>query len=388
MLWFSTIAGPVMRVSPLLLLLGCAGLAQAAAPAVVRSLAVQGKQADGKPVPAGEIVMPLVQAGSPPLSAKINDKLFLSRFGVLAPKQAGKAVGAADGIVLDGIASQSFKVGRNDGRILTIAFDSEFCAAYCESSQTSYSFDMTSGRSLEADDVFSATGMRDLARQMHKQRLAAYRSEASKQKTQLDALRKQKNASKEDIDDLEQRVAFNTDCAATENQTSSQSDAALLEAFRSYRLEPAAQKYNISSPGCGSHAERALDDVGGAKLAIPYAELSPRLSEYGKALLLGTGAVPVAGGYSGQVLHGSLGTTAITMWLNKGSDGSIQGTYFYDKFRQPIALDGMDRDGKLTLNERSGDKVSATLQLGWSEPSHALIGRWTGKKELDVSVAP
>lgn len=379
---------PFMRVSPLLLLLCCAGLAQAAVPALVRSVGVQGKSADGKPVPTGDIVMPLVQAGDPVLSAKINDKLFLSRFGVLAPKQAGKAVGAADGIVLDGIATQSFKVGRNDGRILTVAFDSEFCAAYCESSQAYYSFDMASGRSLQAEDLFTAAGMRELARQMRKQRLAIYRGETAKQKASLDALRKQKNASKDDLDDLEQRVALNSDCADAENQRATQSDADLLAAFRSYQLEAAAQKYTIYSSGCSSHAERALDDVGSVKLAISYAELSPQLSGYGKALLLGTGPVPAGGGYFGQVLHGSLGTMAVTMMLDKDDDGGVHGTYFYDKFRQPIALDGAERDGKLVLNERSGDKVSATLQLGWSEPAHALQGRWAGKKELDVSVAP
>ncbi|WP_332854572.1 hypothetical protein [Duganella sp. S19_KUP01_CR8] len=380
--------GPFTRVPPLLLLLCCAGLVQAAAPAQVRSLAVQGKSADGKPVPAGDIVMPLVQAGDPVLSAKINDKLFLSRFGVLAPRQAGKAVGAADGIVPDGIATQSFKVGRNDGRILTITFDSEFCGAYCESSQAYYSFDMASGRSLQAEDIFTPVGMRELARQMRKQRLAIYRSETAKQKASLDALRKQKNASKDDLDDLEQRVALNSECANTENQRAAQSDADLLAAFRSYQLEAAAQKYTIYSSGCSSHAERALDDVGNVKLAISYAELSPQLSGYGKALLLGAGPLPAGGGYFGQVLHGSLGTMAVTMMLEKDDDGGVHGTYFYDKFRQPIALDGAERDGKLVLSERSGDKVSATLQLGWSEPAHALQGRWVGKKELDVSLAP
>jgi hypothetical protein len=369
-----------------LVLLCCAGPAQASAPAVVRSVAVQGKSADGKPVPAGDIVMPIVQAGDPLVSAKINDKLFFSRFNVLSPKAADKTVGAADGIALDGVTSQSFQVGRNDGRVLTIAFDSEFCGAYCESSQTWYSFDMASGRSLEAEDVFTAAGMRDLARQMRKQRLASYRNEAARQKTLLEALRKKKNASRDDIDDLEQRVAFNSDCADAE--LAPQSDADLLAAFQSYQLEAAAQHYNIRSPRCASHAERALDDVDSVTLALSYAELSPSLSAYGKALLLGTGAVPPGAGYSGQVLHGSLGTTAITMMLTKASDGSVQGTYFYDKYRQPIALDGAERDGKLTLNERNGEKVGATLQLGWSEPAHALQGRWTGKKELDVSVAP
>ncbi|WP_445229763.1 hypothetical protein [Duganella rhizosphaerae] len=377
-----------MRGAPWLLLLCCAGLAQAAAPAVVRSLAVQGKSADGKPAPAGDIVMPLVQAGDPLLSAKINDKLFLSRFGVLAPKQAGKAVGAADGIALDGIATQSFEVGRNDGRILTIAVDSEFCGAYCESSREYYSFDMASGRSVQAEDIFTAAGMRELARQMRKQRLASYRGELARQKAALDALRKTKNPSKDDLDDLEQRVALNAECASKESQLAKQSDADLLAAFRFYRLEAGAQKYNIYSERCSSHAEHALDDVDTVKLAISYAELSPQLNGYGKALLLGTGPVPPAGGYFGQVLHGRLGTTAVTMTLKQDSDGSVQGTYFYDKFRQPIALDGAERDGKLVLNERSGDTVSATLQLAWSEPAHALQGRWVGKKELDVSVAP
>lgn len=388
MLWLSTITGPVMRLAPMLLLFCCAGLAQAAAPALVRSLAVQGKAADGQAAPAGEIVMPLVQAGDPVLSAKINDKLFLARFGVLAPRQAGKAVGAADGIALDGIATQSFKVGRNDGRVLTIAFDSEFCGAYCENSRTYYSFDMASGRSVEAEDLFTAAGMRELARQMRKQRLASYRNETARQQASLDALRKKDNAAKDDLDDLEQRVALNTECADAESRLATQSDAELLAAFRTYQLEAGPQQYTIYSPRCSSHAERALDDVDSVKLAISYAGLSPQLNGYGKALLLGTGPVPAGGGYFGQVLHGRLGTMAVTMMLNKDSDGGVQGTYFYDKFRQPIALDGKERDGQLVLNERGGDKVSATLRLGWSAAAHALQGRWAGNKELDVSVAP
>ncbi|MBV6325060.1 hypothetical protein [Duganella violaceipulchra] len=377
-----------MRRASMLLLLGCAGLAQAAAPALVRSLAVQGKSTDGKPVPAGDIVMPLVQAGDPALSAKINDKLFLAQFGVLSPKTPGKSVGAADGIALDGVSTQSYAVGRNDGRILTIAFNSEFCGAYCETSRQYYSFDMGSGRSVQAEDIFTVAGMRELARQMRKQRLAAYRNEAAQRKAALDALRKEKKASKDDLDDLEQRVALNSECASKESQLAKQSDADLLAAFRTYQLEAAAQKYNIYSERCSSHAEQALDDVGTVKLALSYAELSPQLNDYGKALLTGTGAVPPAGGYFGQVLHGRLGTMAVTMTLKKDGDGGVEGTYFYDKFRQPIALDGTERDGKLVLNERSGDKVSATLQLGWSEAAHALQGSWTGKKELAVSLAP
>ncbi|MES2164393.1 MAG: hypothetical protein V4476_24835 [Pseudomonadota bacterium] len=377
-----------MRRAPMLLLLGCAGLAQAAAPALVRSLAVQGKSTDGKPVPAGDVVMPLVQAGDPALSAKINDKLFLAQFGVLASKTPGKSVGAADGIALDGVSTQSYAVGRNDGRILTIAFNSEFCGAYCETSRQYYSFDMGSGRSVQAEDIFTVAGMRELARQMRKQRLAAYRNETAQRKAALDALRKEKKASKDDLDDLEQRVALNSECASKESQLAKQSDADLLAAFRTYQLEAAAQKYNIYSERCSSHAEQALDDVGTVKLALSYAELSPQLNDYGKALLTGTGPVPPAGGYFGQVLHGRLGTTAVTMMLKKDGDGGVEGTYFYDKFRQPIALDGTERDGKLVLNERGGDKVSATLQLGWSEAAHALQGSWTGKKELAVSVAP
>lgn len=380
--------GRYMRRAPMLLLLACAGLAQAAAPALVRSLAVQGKSADGRPVPAGDVVMPLVQAGDPVLSAKINDKLFLSQFGVLSPKQAGKTVGAADGIALDGIATQSFVVGRNDGRVLTIAFNSEFCGAYCDSSRQYYSFDLAGGRSLQAEDIFTVAGMRELARQMRMQRLASYRNELARQQSALDALRKKKNASKDDIDDLEQRVALNAECADKENQLANQSDADLLAAFRTYQLEAAAQKYAIYSERCSSHAEQALDDVGTVKLALSYAELSPRLNDYGKALLAGSGPVPPAGGYFGQVLHGRLGTAAVTMTLKKDGAGGVEGTYFYDRFRLPIALDGTERDGKLALNERSGDKVGATLQLGWSEAAHALQGRWVGKKELDVSVAP
>jgi len=94
-------------------------------------------------------------------------------------------------------------------------------------------------------------------------------------------------------------------------------------------------------------------------------------------------------GLYGQVLHGSLGGhSAITMLLAADSDGSVSGTYFYDKFRRPIDLFGKEVAGKLSLAETApagGGKGGFLLEL----KDGRLGGQWSdGAKTFDVALAP
>lgn len=107
-------------------LLGCA-LSVSAAEFTVQTLHFSGKTVQGKAVGKTDIAIAYVQpkqsadAAQLALAANINDRLFIAQFGVMAPRQPPASVGAAQGIAIEGLASQSFSVRRNDGRIFDAA---------------------------------------------------------------------------------------------------------------------------------------------------------------------------------------------------------------------------------------------------------------------------
>jgi hypothetical protein len=134
---------------------------------------------------------------------------------------------------------------------------------------------------------------------------------------------------------------------------------------------------------------RALDDVGDVTLALSYPALGPDLTSYGKALLLNQGPAKPAGGIYGQLLRGQMGgNMAVTMLLNKESDNSVGGVYFYDKYRKPIKLSGWEKGDALELNEGAGadGQEKATMRLTIS--GQQIKGRWIGKKEFAVELTP
>lgn len=372
----------------LLLSLFLAGLAQAAPDVSVRSLLFQGKNERGD-TPA--ISMPFVTMNDQKVAAKINDYLFIRQIGVLAPKQPGKFFSAAGGDRIAGMASLEYTVSRNDGRVLTIAFAGEGCGAYCEDYNTFYSFDIKTGRMLGADDLFTVPGMRSLAQKLSKERQSQYRQQLISLRKELKAAQKERKPKNQDaIDDLNNRIALNADCLGEGSDSAGTPAADLsLSTFRNYMSELAGQAFNLTAGRCSNHAMRALDDVGEVTLTLPYAELKPYLTGYGKALLLGEGSgVPKSGVY-GQLLHGQMGgKIAITMLLHKESDNSVGGVYFYDKYRKPINVSGGETGDTIALTEDAaeGSTGKATMHLAIS--GDRLQGQWSGKTELHVELAP
>ncbi|WP_052135268.1 hypothetical protein [Collimonas arenae] len=335
--------------------------------------------------------MPFVTMGDQKVAAKINDYLFIGQVGVMAPIQPGKFFSAAGSDRIAGMASQEFTISRNDGRILTIAFAAEGCGAYCEDYNTYHSFDIKTGRTLGADDLLTESGMRNLAQKMAKERQSQYRRQLVSLKKDLKAAQKEhKPDSQNTISDLNDRIALNTDCLGDVGNTESlPSAAAMLSTFRYFNYELAEQAFKLTAGRCSNHAMRALDDVGDVTLAIPYAELKPYLTGYGKALLLGEGSGAPKNNVYGQLLRGKMGSKiAITMVLYKESDNSVGGVYFYDKYRKPIKLSGRQSGDALELSEDAvqGSTDKATMHLAIS--GDRLRGQWTGKTELPVDLAP
>ncbi|WP_035052836.1 hypothetical protein [Andreprevotia chitinilytica] len=375
-----------MRVFMMSLLLA-AGLAQAASPITVQTLKYQGE----KQAPSDEITMPYVQAGSADVTARINDSLYIGQFGMMAPRQPGRSLSAADGIAVDGMPTQSFSVIRNDGRVFSIQFDQEGCGAYCENYSTYYSFDATTGRQLTMEDLFTPAGLRDLAKRMSKEQQMRYKNELISLRKELKAQQKSHAGSKDDLDDLQARIELNSQCAGENAEPSDTPPAKVdpLESISYYKYVVLDKALTLSAGRCSNHAMRALDDVGDVDLTIPFTTLYRGMTPYGKTLLLNEGSAKANGGIYGRLLRGYLGkSTAITMQLQHYSDNSVGGVYFYDKFRKPIRLSGLQTGQQLELTERVDDKDQTKATLHLTIDGERLRGRWEGDKQFDIQLAP
>lgn len=368
-----------------------------AAPLAVQTLVFKGRTTNGDQ--NGQVTMPFVHGNDKAVAARINDLLFIARHQVLAPRQPGRTLSAADGIVLEGLASQTFTVPRNDGRILSIAFEGEGCGAYCESFRDDYAFDARDGRLLTPDNLFTDSGIRSLAARLENERVKRYRAQLADLRAELAAARRDKKTPADDITDLQDRIALNQTCLAERLEAAKATPVDPGEARRRFNYRLTATTLESSASRCSNHALRALDDVGEVTLALPYAQLAPWLSAYAQAVLFGPAAAappPSPEPVFGQLLRGELsaaGTTAlpITMLLNLEYDGSVSGTYLYDRVRRPIALGGVRHGTDLTLTEDAGSTATPDTDkpvFKLRRSGTGLQGDWVGRRTLSVRLAP
>lgn len=288
-----------MRAFILLLFL-LAGIAVAEPVLTVQSLSYQGKvesYGEVRDATEGQYNMPFVQAGDKAVAASINSQLFQGQFNVAAPLQADKYFTLADAAGLEGMASQTFSVTRNDGHILTIVFDNEGCGAYCENYQVIYSFDVNTGKKIVPEDIFTADGMHRLANRLQQARQAAYRKMLVSLRNDLREARKKNEANTaETISDLEERITMNSECAGEGGHTDRTPRVVEpVQGFAYDKVELAEKSLRLTRERCSNHAMRALDDVGDFTLDIPYPELAPYLTDAGKRLLLDNTALQQAG---------------------------------------------------------------------------------------------
>lgn len=369
-----------------ILLLFSAGLAQASDDVSVRSLTFAGKNSRGEVAGPDEVKMPFVKMANAKIAAKINDQLFIGQFNVMAPEKPGSVIGAADHIDLASLSTQDFSVAMNSQRVLTIAFDGEGCGAYCEAYATYYSFDIRNGHLITADDLLTPSGMRALDARMKKERIGKYKQQLALLHAQLKASQSKRGVKiKVDIGDLNDRIAMNEDCLQQAGVPDGDSG---MGPFAFNTIELADDAFRITRYRCSNHASHALDDVDDVTLAIAYKDMRPYLTSYGKALLLNEGDTMPADSPFGQLLRGHLGgNIAITMLLRKQLDNSVEGFYFYDKYRTPISVGGLVNGNELELNEADGNGTEGAKMKLTVSGAH-VKGRWVGKKEFALELKP
>ncbi len=339
----------------------CLAVTLQAAPLTVKQITYKG-------------TMPYVQSDNAKLAQRINNSLFLEMLELPAPARLQD--GLKEKQVQEGIspiADITFEVGRNDERILALSVGAEGCGAYCENYTTFFNFDAATGRRVVAEDIFTTVGGAKLFKQLNAARLARVKAEIAKTRKEAKA-ENGKPQSKEDQETFSNKIEMYQRCIAAMTDP----EMAKYWNLGSDKMKIGSDAITFVRGRCSNHALRALDDIDDMDNAFPIKDLTPHLSVYGNALLLGGGNAVPGGGPFNQVLVGKVGQSPITIRLGpRNSDDSVSGIYYYDRYRTPIALFGKLSGGVLTLEESdSKDKVLPVIRVTISGES--LKGSWIG----------
>ncbi|CAD6514379.1 hypothetical protein ACFQ3P_04515 [Paraburkholderia sabiae] len=343
--------------------------------------------------------LPYVESDDARRDARINNQVFLDMAEQPAPaRYPGKIEEPKvhDGPPQD-ISDFSFSVLRNDDRILALEVDAEGCGAYCEQYSRQYNFDAATGRALFASDLFAPAGGTALLRQNLAERLTEYRRAIASLNRDAVANRKKNGIAtpwpqprldgKQDQE--EERVASTVSMYERCMEPMQSPDYAKYYTLANTSLEIGRESVTFVYGRCSNHAELALDDVGDQKVAYRIADLAPYFSAYGKYLLMSgpQQAAPPTEPYQ-QILQGRVGQAAITLRLSEHyGDDSLSGSYFYDKYREPIALNGKVNGNVIELTEYESSDTPKPL-IRATIRSDRLEGQWIGKRTLDFRAAP
>lgn len=359
--------------------------ASASIPITVKTIAYKGS-------------LPYVESGDARRDARINHRIFLDMAEQPAPAKYSNGIKVSeeqDG--LQGSSDFSFSVLRNDGRVLALEVDAEYCGAYCEHGWMQYNFATANGRVILASDIFTPAGGATLLKQNLTKRVVEYRRAIAGLNKEAIANRKKKGIAtpwpqrelEGKLDEEEERISETIDMYehCMESMLSPDYGKYFTLANTSLRID--GKSITFLYGRCSSnHAMRALDDVDEQKVAYKIDDLAPYFTAYGKYLLLGgPQAAPPTEPYR-QILQGRVGQAAITLQLSERySDGSLSGSYFYDKYRKPIALSGKVNGNVIELTEsESTDTLKPLIRA--TIKGDKLEGQWIGQKALDFRAAP
>lgn len=334
---------------------------------------------------AGVRRFPFVSSPNAAVAARINNQLFIDTFEVLAPARASDGLREVSAETWQSRPEIDFKVQRNDGRLFSVTFANEGCGAYCESYSTAYAFDAASGRRVGIEDIFTPAGRAELDKELKASFLAAIKAEIGRLKNDKGDKAQAPAGKQAATQDRAASIKMFEDCAR-ERKTPDYGSPLETRA-----MDIQAKAVVFSSERCSNHAMRALDTLGNFTLRLAPEKLAPQLSAYGRYLLLGEAAKfsePTSPW--GQVFHGSMGDKLpVTVYIGTlNADGSVLGTYFYDRHRKPISLFGRFEGNTLKLDEPSKNNKPAP-RFVLSPQGKGLGGRWEGPSStLELTLEP
>jgi hypothetical protein len=359
--------------------------AASAVPLKIESIQFKAKKVN---IYSGEpIVLPFIIAKQPKIAKKINDYIYIQTLKTLAPNKAkdgiSRKITEADDDPMAGVTSMQYKTLLNDGKVLSLQFNSEFCGAYCEENTTNYSFDAATGRHITLLDLFTDKGLQALGNKVYLARVATMRQ-------QIKYLKNQPAKRPTNDDDFEPNAAdqillYETCLAENAEMHKDEMSSGDTHELAFFSID--AKGLTFTHERCSNHAMRALDSIDGFNNHFTFQLLKPYFTGYAKQLLLNdTAKFEQPNNTTGQVYYGNIGLAPITLLINppEGYDRMLGAIYFYDKYRQPIELSGT---GGTWTETNSTDKPQPTIKATWQ--ADVATGQWQGNgKTLPFKIAP
>ena len=337
----------------------------------------------------GGIRVPYITSSKPDVAARINDTLFLTLLETPAPTKPGKRFQLPHGLSPLAIGAISFTVFRNDEMVLSLKTKSEICGSYCEDYFAFYNFDAQTGRLIGARDILTPGGMTAVAAYVDLERKSRYSREINALKKEIKALRKSDQPGKKSEENsFQETLSFNEECRGSvsekaENPSPSNFNA-VVEPINFHNLLITKNGLLVEFGQCGNRSQRGLNMVDDVKVRIPKNKLS--LTAYGQRLLLAQGDAPMPNSPYGQLLHGMIGNAPIVMRLTSPyGNETLEGVYYYTKFRKTITLAGKKDGTSLELSESHEGTDVAKFILRRSNTG--FVGHWKSpRKELPVTL--
>ena len=337
-----------------------------------------------------KVQLPFVSYHQPNVAKKINDYLYIDIARTIAPAKVSDGIkrhlSKDDDDPMAGVSSLDYKVLLNNGKLFTVQTEGESCGAYCEEFDNSYSFDVTTGRHITLQDLFTEDGLQSLRNKVYAARVATMQ-QAMKRLQKEAAKPKKKNQQKDEFEaDLDETILLYETCI-TENAATHKDEVSSGDTHELAYFSIDAKGLTFTHERCSNHAMRGLDSIDEFHNHYTFQSLKPNLTTYAKHLLLNdTAKFDKPNDITGQVYYGSIGQAPITLLINNpvGYDTMLRAVYFYDKYRQPIELSGT---GNNWTETNSTVKPQPSIKTTWQDD--VSIGQWLGNgKTLPFKIAP
>ena len=229
--------------------------------------------------------LPFVTANSMQVAKKINNTIFMDIFQSPAPAKLNSklTLPKIDGTEFDeasGIYALDYRVLLNNGKVLALATQGEYCGAYCEESKHYYHFDAQNGRQLKIEALIKSTSLKSLQNKVLQARVSKMKKTIKALKKQLAADEK-KGKKYDEEDDPESKVLLYESCIA--EATNANKEFGYNGELENFYMND--KGITFAHERCSNHAMRALDDIDVFSNFYDYNTLKPYFSDDAKALL-------------------------------------------------------------------------------------------------------
>ena len=229
------------------------------------------KQVESNPnFPDGEYTFPILEGPDKSVTNKINSYLVDDQLNIVLGQEEESIfeyVWQKPDDPFARINYLTYKVNLLNRKLYTVTISGEFCGAYCEDYDMSYTFDLTSGDLLTLDTLFNRNGQEKLLSELkeYKRKLIEKKINELKQITQSDTLESGDQEYYQNMLDLYQ------------NCNSEYTD------LKYFRYIPSQDSLEIIYGRCSAHYNRNVDELWYFNKSISIDDWSEQLSEIGKA---------------------------------------------------------------------------------------------------------